>query len=304
MNILSLSYTHFTISTIHYHYHNLNHSLSTSLSISILHLFPMNIHFLFPIPPFHLTLPTTYPTISYPILCTLLSFIYSQIIVERGWLLQPLYATHISIQTHSLIQWRGATSGGTISLSAHNTNHSLFYTDCFYSNPFFLFIQPPLFIHLSFFPSNTSYSSIPPPSINTLYSIINPSFSNYSTITILLHPFYHYYWNTTTSLRSTSLTHQTQNGFSTLSSNSTPSTSLLLSFHVDERSETDPIITSITPLVREERMVMNWLIFLLKAIREWYWMNTNGILCESKQFKWNESVRFHWIWFVVWVDEL
>ena len=147
MNILSLSYTHFTISTIHYHYHNLNHSLSTSLSISILHLFPMNIHFLFPIPPFHLTLPTTYPTISYPILCTPLSFLYSQIIVERGWLLQPLYTTHISIQTHSLIQWRGATSGGTISLSAHNTNHSLFYTDCFYSNPFFLFLQPPHFIH-------------------------------------------------------------------------------------------------------------------------------------------------------------
>ena len=88
----------------------------------------MNIHFLFPIPPFHLTLPTTYPTISYPILCTPLSFLYSQIIVERGWLLQPLYTTHISIQTHSLIQWRGATSGGTISLSAHNTNHSLFYT--------------------------------------------------------------------------------------------------------------------------------------------------------------------------------
>ena len=88
----------------------------------------------------------------------------------------------------------------------------------------------------SFFPSNTSYSSILPPSINTLYSIINPSLSNYSIITILLHPFYHYYWNTTTSLRSTSLTHQTQNGFSTLSSNSTPSTSLLLSFHVDERS--------------------------------------------------------------------
>ena len=156
----------------------------------------------------------------------------------------------------------------------------------------------------SFFPSNTSYSSILPPSINTLYSIINPSFSNYSTITILLHPFYHYYWNTTTSLRSTSLTHQTQNGFSTLSSNSTPSTSLLLSFHVDERSGNRSYITSITPLVREERMVMNWLIFLLKAIREWYWMNTNGILCESKQFKWNESVRFHWIWFVVWVDEL
>lgn len=50
----------------------------------------------------------------------------------------------------------------------------------------------------SFFPSNTSYSSILPPSINTLYSIINPSLSNYSTITILLHPFYHYYWNTRT----------------------------------------------------------------------------------------------------------
>ena len=65
----------------------------------------------------------------------------------------------------------------------------------------------------SFFPSNTSYSSILPPSINTLYSIINPSFYNCSTITILLHPFYHYYWNTTTSLRSTSLTHQTHNGF-------------------------------------------------------------------------------------------
>ena len=42
-----------------YHYHTLNHSLPLSLSISILHLFPMNIHFLFPIPPFHLTLPTT-----------------------------------------------------------------------------------------------------------------------------------------------------------------------------------------------------------------------------------------------------
>ena len=212
MNILSLSYTHFTISTIHCHYHNLNHSLSTSLSISILHLFPMNIHFLFPIPPFHLTLPTTYPTISYPILYTPLSFLYSQIIVERGWLLHPLYTTHISIQTlsHSMKrsnQWRNHLSQRTQHQPLSILHRLLLFKPI-------LLIPTTTSLHpSSFFPSNTSYSSILPPSINTLYSIITPSLSNYSTITILLHPFYHYYWNTTTSLRSTSLTHQTHNGF-------------------------------------------------------------------------------------------